>query len=149
MIDYAYPGTKYILQFGKQVVLNKVWVKHWEYKSWITFKCWVWKCENHVNRFFLKCTFIKIYIYHFPIYIFIKIKSQSYVLEIVSLSKMTSFRVCLAELHVALDLKKTALFLIFLAKCSSSVNSRFAKSVDQAPRSTKSMEHLMGCSINS
>jgi hypothetical protein len=22
----------------KEVVLDKVWIKHWEYKSWITFK---------------------------------------------------------------------------------------------------------------
>jgi hypothetical protein len=48
-----------------------------------------------MNRFVLKCTFIKIYIYHFPINIFIKMRSQSYALEYaletVSLSKTTSF----------------------------------------------------------
>ena len=42
-----------------------------------------------MNRFVLKYTFIKIYIYHFPINIVIKIKSQSYALKTVSLSKMT------------------------------------------------------------
>ena len=44
-----------------------------------------------MNRFVLKNTFIIMYIYHFLINIFIKIKSQSYALEIVSLSKTTSF----------------------------------------------------------
>jgi hypothetical protein len=44
-----------------------------------------------MNRFVLKNTFIKIYIYHFSINIFIEIRSQSYALETVSLSKMTSF----------------------------------------------------------
>jgi hypothetical protein len=43
-----------------------------------------------MNRFILKNTFIKIYIYHFSINIFIKI-SQSSALETVSLSKTTSF----------------------------------------------------------
>ena len=42
-------------------------------------------------RFVLKNTFTKIYIYHFLINIFIKISSQSYVLETVSLSKTTLF----------------------------------------------------------
>ena len=41
-------------------------------------------------RFILKNTFTKIYIYHFLINIFIKISSQSYALETVSLSKTTS-----------------------------------------------------------
>jgi hypothetical protein len=44
-----------------------------------------------MNRFVLKNTFIKIYIYHFLINIFIKTRSQSYTLETVSLSKTTSF----------------------------------------------------------
>ncbi len=44
-----------------------------------------------MNRFFLKNTFIKVYIYHFSINIFIETRSQSCVLETVSLSKMTSF----------------------------------------------------------
>jgi hypothetical protein len=44
-----------------------------------------------MNRFVLKNTFIKIYIYHFLINIFMKTRSQSYALETVSLSKMTSF----------------------------------------------------------
>jgi hypothetical protein len=44
-----------------------------------------------MNRFVLKNTFIKIYIYHFSTNIFIKIRSQSYALETVSLSKTTSF----------------------------------------------------------
>ena len=39
----------------------------------------------------MKNTFIKVYIYHFLINIFIETESQSYVLETVSLSKMTSF----------------------------------------------------------
>jgi len=41
-------------------------------------------------RFVLRNTFTKIYIYHFLINIFIKISSQSYALETVSLSKTTS-----------------------------------------------------------
>jgi hypothetical protein len=49
--------------------------------------CWVWKCKTPKNRFVLKSSFIKIYTYHFRINIFIKIRSQSYVLETVSLSK--------------------------------------------------------------
>jgi hypothetical protein len=44
-----------------------------------------------MNRFVLKNIFIKIYIYHFSINIFIEIRSQSYALETVSLSKTTSF----------------------------------------------------------
>jgi hypothetical protein len=44
-----------------------------------------------MNRFVLKNTFIKIYIYHFLINIFIEIRSQSNALETVSLSKTTSF----------------------------------------------------------
>ena len=40
-------------------------------------------------RFILKNTFIKIYIYHFLINIFIKINSQNYILETVSLFKTT------------------------------------------------------------
>jgi hypothetical protein len=44
-----------------------------------------------MNRFILKNTFIKIYIYHFLINIFIEIRSQSYALETVLLSKTTSF----------------------------------------------------------
>jgi hypothetical protein len=43
-----------------------------------------------MNRFVLKYTFIKIYIYHSNKY-FYKIRSQSYALETVSLSKTTSF----------------------------------------------------------
>ena len=42
-------------------------------------------------RFVLKNTFIKVYIYHFSINIFIEKRSQSCVLETVSLSKTTSF----------------------------------------------------------
>jgi hypothetical protein len=44
-----------------------------------------------MNIFVLKNTFIKVYIYHFSINIFIKTRSQSYVLETVSLSKTTFF----------------------------------------------------------
>jgi hypothetical protein len=44
-----------------------------------------------MNRFVLKNTFIKIYIHHFSINIFIKKRSQSYALETMSLSKTTSF----------------------------------------------------------
>jgi hypothetical protein len=44
-----------------------------------------------MNRFVLKNTFIKTYIYYFSINIFIKIKNQSYALETVSLSKTTCF----------------------------------------------------------
>ena len=44
-----------------------------------------------MNTFVLKNTFIKIYIYHFSINIFIKIKSQNYALETVLLFKTTSF----------------------------------------------------------
>ena len=44
-----------------------------------------------MNRFVLKSTFIKIYIYHVPINIFIQIRSRSYVLETVLLSKTILF----------------------------------------------------------
>jgi hypothetical protein len=44
-----------------------------------------------MNRFVLKNTFIKVYIYYFLINIFIKIRSQSYALETISLSKTTFF----------------------------------------------------------
>ncbi len=44
-----------------------------------------------MNRFVLKNTFIKVYIYNFSINIVIETTSQSYVLETVSLSKMTFF----------------------------------------------------------
>jgi len=44
-----------------------------------------------MNRFALKNTFIKIDTYHFLINSFIKIRSQSYALKIVSLSKRTTF----------------------------------------------------------
>jgi hypothetical protein len=42
--------------------------------------------KNHINRFVLKITFIRIYIYNFSIKIFIEKRSQSYVLVTVSLS---------------------------------------------------------------
>ena len=45
----------------------------------------------HMYRFVLKNIFTKIYIYHFLINIFIKISSQSYAMETVSLSKTTLF----------------------------------------------------------
>jgi hypothetical protein len=70
-----------------QVILDKAQVKYWKYKSWITFKLLSLKIWKLMNRFVLKSTFIKIYICHFPINIFIKIRSQTYVLETVSLSK--------------------------------------------------------------
>ncbi len=44
-----------------------------------------------MNRFVLKNTFIKVYIYHFSINIFIETKIQNYVLETISLSKTTSY----------------------------------------------------------
>jgi hypothetical protein len=44
-----------------------------------------------MNIFVLKNNLIKVYIYHFSINIFIKTRSQSYVLETVSLSKTTFF----------------------------------------------------------
>jgi hypothetical protein len=46
-----------------------------------------------MNRFILKNTSINIYIKHFSINILIKIRSQSYALETVSLSKMTSLTI--------------------------------------------------------
>jgi hypothetical protein len=49
----------------------------------------MWK--SHIDVFVLKIIFIKIYIYNFSIDIFIEKRSQSRVLETVSLSKMTSF----------------------------------------------------------
>ncbi len=49
------------------------------------------KYKNYINRFVLKNTFIKVYIYHFLINIFIETRSQSCILEIMSLSKMTFF----------------------------------------------------------
>jgi len=57
--------------------LDKVWVKHWEYKSWITFKLLslkIWKPYGY--RFVLKSAFIKIYIYRFPINIFYRNKKS-------------------------------------------------------------------------
>ena len=71
--------------------MDNVWIKHWEYKSWITLSCWVWKSKSHINRFVLKNTFIKLYIYHFLINIFIKTRSQSNTLETVLLSKTILF----------------------------------------------------------
>ena len=44
-----------------------------------------------MNKFILKNTFIKVYIYYFSINIFIETRNQSCVLEIVLLFKMTSF----------------------------------------------------------
>ncbi len=44
-----------------------------------------------MNIFVLKNTFIKEYIYHFSINIFVETRSQSCILEAVSLSKTTSF----------------------------------------------------------
>jgi hypothetical protein len=44
-----------------------------------------------MNRFIFKNTFIKVYIYHFLINIFIDTRSESYVLKTVSLFKTTSF----------------------------------------------------------
>jgi hypothetical protein len=44
-----------------------------------------------MNRFVLKNIFIKVYIYHFLINIFIETRSQSCVLETVALSKTTFF----------------------------------------------------------
>ena len=73
----------------KEVVLDKIWVKHWEYKLSRTFKLLslqMWKLYDNMNRFVLKNTFIKVYVYHFSINIFLKIRGQSCVLETVSLS---------------------------------------------------------------
>ena len=59
----------------KGVVWDKIWVKPWKYKSWITLKLLslkMWKLYNY--RFVLKNTFIKIYIYHFSTNIFYKNK---------------------------------------------------------------------------
>ena len=59
-----------------------------------------------MNRFVLKNNFIKVYISHFSINIFIETISQNCVLKTVSLSKMTSFTSMeevgglLDELHV-------------------------------------------------
>ncbi len=44
-----------------------------------------------MNRFVLKNTFIKVYVYHFSINIFIETRSQSCVLKTVSLFKTTFF----------------------------------------------------------
>jgi hypothetical protein len=44
-----------------------------------------------MNKFVLKNTFIKVYIYHFSIKFFIETRSQSCVLKTVSLSKTTFF----------------------------------------------------------
>ncbi len=44
-----------------------------------------------MNRFVLKNTFIKVYIYNFSINIFIETRSQSCIWETVSLSKTTFF----------------------------------------------------------
>ena len=60
---------------------------NYEYLS----SCWVLKCKNYMSRFVSKNIFIKIYIYHFLINIFIEIRYQSYVLKTVSLSKTTFF----------------------------------------------------------
>jgi hypothetical protein len=53
-----------------------------------------------MNRFVLKNTFIKVYIYHFSINIFIETRSQSCVLETVLLSKTTSFTSMEGVVHV-------------------------------------------------
>jgi hypothetical protein len=45
-----------------------------------------------MNRFVLKNTFIKVYIYHFSINIFIETRSQSCVLETVSLHFLCDYR---------------------------------------------------------
>jgi hypothetical protein len=68
--SYLYTPSGALLE----VVLDNIWVKHWEYKSWIAFKSLSlrWKCKNHINRFVLKISFTKIYIYNFPVNIFIK-----------------------------------------------------------------------------
>jgi hypothetical protein len=58
-----------------------------------------------MNRFVLKNTFIKIYIYHFLINIFTKIRSQCYALKIVSLSKMTLF-FSIDRVYVSLEVDK-------------------------------------------
>ncbi len=42
--------------------------------------------KNYMNRFVLKDTFVKVYIYHFSINIFIEIRRKSCVLETVSQS---------------------------------------------------------------
>ena len=44
-----------------------------------------------MNKFVLKNTFMKVYIYYFLINIFVEIRNQNCVLETVSLSKTTSF----------------------------------------------------------
>jgi len=46
-----------------------------------------------MNLFVIKNTFIKVYIYHFLINIFIEIRSQNCILETMTLYKMTSLRV--------------------------------------------------------
>jgi hypothetical protein len=69
-----------------EVVLDKVWVKHWEYKTRTTFKSLILKMWKSYNRFVLKITFVRIYIYNFLINIFIEKRSQSCTLVTVSLS---------------------------------------------------------------
>ena len=85
LLGYIYTPSVLV----KEVVLDKIWIKHWEYKSSITFKLLslqMWKLYDNMNRFVLKNTFIKVYVYHFSINIFLKIRGQSCVLETVSLS---------------------------------------------------------------
>ena len=55
---YGYIYTPSILE--KNVILDKIWVKHWEHKSWIIFKLLSFKIQKkYMNRFVLKNTFIK------------------------------------------------------------------------------------------
>ena len=61
-----------------------------------------------MNRFVLKNNFTKIYIYHFLINIFIKISSQSYALETVSLSKTTLFFLVWREYNLLAGVNTTS-----------------------------------------
>jgi len=65
-----------------------------------------------MNRFVFKNTFIKIYIYHFSINIFIKIRNQSYTLETVSLSKNNfMFKYEGSNIFISVRLLRTCLVL--------------------------------------
>jgi hypothetical protein len=54
----------------KEVILEKFWVKYWEYKWWITLKSLSLEMWKSYQKICFEIIFIKIYIYNFLINIF-------------------------------------------------------------------------------
>ena len=71
-----------------------------------------------MNRFILKNTFIKTYIYLFLINIFIETRSQSCVLETVLLSKTTSFTSTEGVLNLLLYFSNCASYIYNFFMCA-------------------------------